>query len=149
MILDGAHNVAGAQALAAALRESFPNAAITMILGVLVDKNWAGMCHELAPLASRIMVVPVKSERTALASELAAECRRANASAEVIACNSLDQALAAVTNDKTTVVAGSLYLVGEALTAVGAASANTMNEGCLNEWGDALVRSGAKPSLAR
>jgi dihydrofolate synthase/folylpolyglutamate synthase len=150
-VLDGAHNVAGAQALAEALDQSFKEARITLILGILGDKNWAGMCHVLAPLASRVLVVPVKSERTASASDLAAECNRANAAAEVVACDSLDQALALSQNDKQVVIAGSLYLVGEALTVLGLGTTGAVDERGLNEWGDAPVRSisSVRSSLAR
>jgi dihydrofolate synthase/folylpolyglutamate synthase len=143
--------VAGAQALAEALDQSFKEARITLILGILGDKNWAGMCHVLAPLASRVLVVPVKSERTASASDLAAECNRANAAAEVVACDSLDQALALSQNDKQVVIAGSLYLVGEALTVLGLGTTGAVDERGLNEWGDAPVRSisSVRSSLAR
>jgi dihydrofolate synthase/folylpolyglutamate synthase len=149
IILDGAHNVAGAQALAEALGQSFKEARITLILGILGDKNWAGMCDVLAPLASRILLVPVNSERTASASDLAAECHRANEAAEVVACDSLDRALALSQNDKQVVIAGSLYLVGEALTVLNPGTAGAVDERGLNEWGDAPTHSTVRPSLAR
>ena len=148
-ILDGAHNVAGAEALAHTLRQSFKEARITLILGILDDKNWARMCGILAPLASRVLVVPVKSERTASAAGLAAECNRANAAAEVLACDSLDQALDLSQKDKLVVIAGSLYLVGEALSVFSPRKAGATDERGLNEWGDGPVRSSARPWLAR
>src|SRR5262249_31444655 len=54
VLLDGAHNVGGAEMLAAALREYFPLQQPSLVLGILRDKDWPRMCEMLAPLASRI-----------------------------------------------------------------------------------------------
>ena len=72
ILLDGAHNISGAAILAAAVQEYFPAAKPTLVLGILRDKDWAGMCEILAPLAERILLVPVPSERSATPQELAA-----------------------------------------------------------------------------
>ena len=48
------------------------------------------MCEILAPLAERILLVPVPSERSATPQELAEACRRANPRAQVTECASLD-----------------------------------------------------------
>ena len=113
ILLDGAHNVAGAKVLREALENIFstgrdarparpvevspPNSdepaarpyQITLILGVLQDKDWRQICETLAPLASRIFTVPVSSERSADPNQLAAACRTANPSAEISVCDSL------------------------------------------------------------
>ena len=82
ILLDGAHNVAGAKALLSALEKNFPEPqSETLILGVLQDKDWPQICRTLAPMAARIFTVPVASERTADARELAAACRAANPAA--------------------------------------------------------------------
>jgi dihydrofolate synthase/folylpolyglutamate synthase len=177
ILLDGAHNVAGAKAL----RETLSNwsssfslsggtlkrelqraelvlgAPITLILGVLQDKDWRHICETLAPMAARIFTVPVASERTAGARELAAACRVANPPAEITVCESLGEALKGLhclsirgigradlpvgldarqrvpTPDMLIVVTGSLYLVGEALELLGLSPA-TADERALNEW---------------
>ena len=64
VVLDGAHNAAAAERLAATLREHFAGRQLTLILGVLRDKNYDQMCQILAPLAVRVLCVPVNSERT-------------------------------------------------------------------------------------
>jgi dihydrofolate synthase/folylpolyglutamate synthase len=132
-LLDGAHNVAGAKVLRAALENNFGPAKCTLIFGVLQDKDWRHMCEILAPLATRIFTVPVASERSADARELAAACRAANPNAEVIACDSLSDALAETTADGFSLVTGSLYLVGEALELLGLSPANG-GERALKEW---------------
>ena len=132
VLLDGAHNAAGARVLRAALEQLFPAADKTLVLGVFQDKDWPTMCELLAPLAARIRTVPISSERSADAGELAAACRAANPAAEVAACDSLDGALKPSAADDFVVVAGSLYLVGEALEWLGHSPAAGERE--LNEW---------------
>ena len=115
VLLDGAHNVGGAGILAAAVAEYFPSAKLTLVLGILRDKDWPAMCEILAPLAERILLVPVPSERSAAPHELAEACRRAHPTAQVAECASLRAALAATPKDTFVTIAGSLYLVGEAM----------------------------------
>jgi dihydrofolate synthase / folylpolyglutamate synthase len=133
MLLDGAHNVAGADALRRTLAQHFGGAKHTLVLGVLRDKDWRHICETLAPPAGRILTVPVASERTADARELAAACRAANAAAGIEACDSLAGALEQITGDELVVVTGSLYLVGEALELLGLTPGTGIERG-LNEW---------------
>jgi len=133
VLLDGAHNVAGAKVLRAALEKDFQFPRYTLILGVFQDKDWRHICETLAPLAARIFTVPVSSERSADARELAAACRAANPVAGIAACSSLREALEKTAGDDFVVVTGSLYLVGEALELAGLSPANG-GERALNEW---------------
>ena len=133
ILLDGAHNVAGAKALREALGKTFPAAKRTLILGVLQDKDWRHICEILAPLAERIFTVPVSSERTADPRELAAACSAANPAAEVVAGDSLVEALKKSEGSYFILITGSLYLVGEALEILGLSPANS-RERALNEW---------------
>jgi dihydrofolate synthase / folylpolyglutamate synthase len=139
VLLDGAHNVSGAAILAAAMREYFSTARPTLVLGILRDKDWSGMCEILAPLAEQILLVPVPSERSATPQELAATCRRANPRAKVTECASLSEALAITTGDAFLTVAGSLYLIGEAMELLHLSPANAQNERGLNEWASEVV----------
>jgi dihydrofolate synthase/folylpolyglutamate synthase len=159
ILLDGAHNPAGAKTLREALEgtptsgpaSQRPNsiragpeagAPITIILGVLQDKDWRPICEILAPLAGHIYAVPVSSERSANPQELAEACRKLNPAAEITACPSLGDALDKSAGDEFVVITGSLYLVGEALEWLGLSPANGGERG-LNEW------VGASPYLLR
>jgi dihydrofolate synthase / folylpolyglutamate synthase len=144
ILLDGAHNVAGVEALCAALTQAGAPLKGAFIIGFLGDKDWRPMCERLAPLASKIFTVPVASMRTADASELAKAFRSANPAATVFACESFSEALHASKNEPFVVVAGSLYLVGEALELLGLSPA-TGGERPLNEWGG-LARMANKSS---
>ena len=63
MLLDGAHNVAGAEALAHELRTRYKDEQATLVFGVLDDKDWRGMLTLLMPVAKRLLLVPVQSSR--------------------------------------------------------------------------------------
>ncbi len=134
ILLDGAHNVAGAKVLRAALEEYFGGEKPVLIFGALADKNWPDICRTLAPLAAKIFTVPVASARTADTRELAETFRSANPQAEVLICKNLSEAINASKDEPFVVVTGSLYLVGEALELLGLSPANT-GERALNDWG--------------
>ena len=137
ILLDGAHNVAGAETLAGALTDLLPSPNRTLILGMLQDKDCDPMCKILAPLAKRILLSPVPSERSASPHELAHACRRSNPTAHVRACANLQEALNQAAEDEYLAIAGSLYLIGEAMELLHCSPA-APGERSLNEW---VVRS--------
>jgi dihydrofolate synthase/folylpolyglutamate synthase len=139
ILLDGAHNVAGAEVLRDTIQKNFPATKRTLILGILQDKNWREICEILAPLAQKIFLVSVSSQRTANPNELADVCRAKNPAAEIFAEKSLANALKKTSNEKFIVITGSLYLIGEALELLGVLLAEK-NERGLNEWSAASSR---------
>jgi dihydrofolate synthase/folylpolyglutamate synthase len=134
ILLDGAHNVAGAQNLSAALKDSFSSLRPTLIVGILQDKDWTGICRILAPLASRIFLVPVSSERTAKPEELQQPCQAHNPSAITVVCSTVAEALERTAEEPFVVITGSLYLVGEVLEILGVLPGRRTPERPLNEW---------------
>lgn len=135
-ILDGAHNLDGVRTLVRALRGEFADRSFALLLGVLADKDAELMCGELAPLAGRIAAVRVTSTRSLPPAALADMCRRANPRTLVSAHDSLNDALAALNAEPRVVIAGSLYLIGEALELLGLGA--TTSERALNEWQPAV-----------
>jgi dihydrofolate synthase / folylpolyglutamate synthase len=134
LLLDGAHNVAGAETLATVLKEDFRSEKPVLILGTLGDKDVEAIAHILAPLVSRIVLVPVSSQRTAAPAELQAACQQANPSSQTTLCNSVAEALDLTIHEPFVLVTGSLYLVGEAIEALKNPPRSTLPERCLNEW---------------
>ncbi|MBU6399520.1 MAG: bifunctional folylpolyglutamate synthase/dihydrofolate synthase [Verrucomicrobia bacterium] len=134
VLLDGAHNSGGATVLRAAFEEYFPQVRPTVILGIMQDKDWDLMCEILAPLGSRILCVPVSSERSADPQKLHDACLRTNPEAEVRTCASLAQALELTAADPFVVIAGSLYLIGEAMERLHLTATPRSDEKALNEW---------------
>ena len=139
ILLDGAHNADGANALRAALEKYFRQTRPVFIFGALADKNWPAICGILAPLAAQIFTVPVASKRTAAAPELAAVFRSAYPPVAVTVCEDLPAALFASKDAPFVVITGSLYLVGEALERLGLAPTGDGERG-LNEWSAAPER---------
>ncbi len=63
MVIDGAHNPAGAKILAQTWREEFGGEHATIILATLRDKNVHGIIAALAPIAQKILLPQIRSER--------------------------------------------------------------------------------------
>ena len=117
ILLDGAHNIGGAIALAAYLDE-FDSRPITMIFGAMRDKNVAKIAEVLWPIAERIILTSPKTPRALSADELY-EVRPRNINAlKLVKTNSaaeaVDIARTQTGNIGTILITGSLYLVGEA-----------------------------------
>ena len=134
ILLDGAHNAAGAETLASVLTKDFPETSPALILGVLQDKDVEAITRILAPLASKILSVPVSSQRTAPPTELQVACQRANPSSQSVICRSVAEALELTANEPLVLVTGSLYLVGETLELLRNPPGVVFPERLLNEW---------------
>ena len=91
VILDGAHNEAGAKALADSLKFHFPNRRIIYIMGVFRDKDTEAMIKITASLAGQIITVTLPDkERSMDALELAGEIMKENKN--VTAADSIEEA---------------------------------------------------------
>jgi len=116
LVLDGAHNPAGARALATSLREVFAGARATFVLGVLRDKDAAGIVAALAPLADRFVLVAASNPRATPPDTLSAIVAAAGSDVEIAGSPAEALALAARRGATPIVcVAGSLSLIGDVL----------------------------------
>jgi dihydrofolate synthase/folylpolyglutamate synthase len=116
LVLDGAHNPAGARALAASLRELFPGEPITLVVGIARDKDARAMLAALVPLAARVILTAFENPRAADPETLRSMLPVTSAPVEV--ARSAAEALATARTPPTTAticVAGSLFLVGDVL----------------------------------
>ncbi len=130
LLIDAAHNPAGAESLCQMLEGKITGQRPTFLIGMLADKNWESFVDKILSVADRVVCVPVGSERALSPCQLAEECRRH--CTHVIEAKSLEEGLEKVKDDPFVVVTGSFYLVGEALEALGLADA--VGERGLNEW---------------
>jgi dihydrofolate synthase/folylpolyglutamate synthase len=116
LLLDGAHNPAGARALAAALPQ-LKQGRLGLVMGVFKDKDWPNVLGPLLPQAERCFFSAARSARALKPGALLRFATQAGCPASAHA--SLAQALAAARAwarpEDTLVVAGSLYSVGELL----------------------------------
>jgi dihydrofolate synthase / folylpolyglutamate synthase len=111
-LLDGAHNVAGAKALAAYLDE-FVEKPFTMIFGAMRDKDVAEMAKVLWPRAERLILTQPSNARAMTAAELSEFVPEIFDPVNVVITNSVEDAVAATIPTELVLVTGSLYLVGE------------------------------------
>ena len=114
VILDGAHNPNGAQALSNAIKKLLSGREVIAVMGVLRDKDYHCELSMLAPLFSRIYCTDGFSDRCQTAQELA---NAASEYTDTVVCNSPEAAVEAAldykrTHDSALVVCGSLYLAG-------------------------------------
>ncbi|HYV47997.1 MAG TPA: folylpolyglutamate synthase/dihydrofolate synthase family protein [Myxococcaceae bacterium] len=115
VLLDGAHNAAGAQALAAALEALYPGRKVHAVFSVLADKDLEGMARALFPRCASLHLCPLPSPRS-LAPAAYAERARAlcpDVRAYEGAREALAGASALAPAGDVVLVAGSLVLVGE------------------------------------
>jgi dihydrofolate synthase / folylpolyglutamate synthase len=117
VVLDGAHNPQAAEVLASAISEAWPDAGSrpVAVLGVLADKDAAGIIDALAPVVAGFVVTQPASAR-ALPVEMLAEHVRLQTGEEPLAIEPrLADALAvAMGASGGAVITGSLYTAGEA-----------------------------------
>ncbi len=115
ILLDGAHNPAGAAALAESLREE-PHRSLILVIGMVGDKDSDGIISPLLPLADRVITVSPAVPRSLSAEDLAEQCRRHGhtALAAGSVADGIDQACSAAVPGDLVVVCGSLFTVGEA-----------------------------------
>lgn len=114
VIVDGAHNPAGARALAAYVKEFFAGERLTLIFGAMRDKAVAEMASILFPLFADVIVTTVRQDRAMLASEIAGVAGVAG-NPQVQVSSGLRDALG-MAGAGTTFISGSLFLVAEALS---------------------------------
>ena len=118
VILDGAHNVAGAEALVAALAEDFLPAPRTLVVGLLREKDPALMLSALdAGSAARVIACPPPSPRALDPREVALAAQALGAGQVEVApsvTEAVRRALEGADPEGQVVVTGSLYVVGEA-----------------------------------
>ncbi|MGZ4155342.1 MAG: glutamate ligase domain-containing protein, partial [Actinomycetota bacterium] len=120
IVLDGAHNPAGAEALAAALSEAFTWERLHLILAISANKDVEGIARELAPLADRVYATRNRSERSADVERTHAAV--AALGKDVVDVPSVPEALEAARGaagpGDLIVVTGSLYTVADARRAL-------------------------------
>lgn len=116
LLIDGAHNPEGAEALSLSLRELSPNGKFHFIAGCFADKNAEEVLRFLAPLALDFQFINFDGSGRAvcppeqlsgLLAKYAPDCPSE--------CRSLESAIADLPRPGLTVLTGSLHMCGEAL----------------------------------
>ncbi|MEO7014953.1 MAG: cyanophycin synthetase, partial [Leifsonia sp.] len=121
VLVDAAHNPAGAKTLAAALGTYFGFEEIVFVFGTLADKDAAGILEALAPVATRFHVTRSHSDRAMDQETLGDLVLATTGSESTFVYTELADALEAAREwardgeRRAVVVTGSITVVGEAM----------------------------------
>lgn len=114
LMVDGAHNPQGVNALTESLRESYPGEKFLFVVGILADKDYGKMLEEIFPLAEEFYTVTVDSDRSLQGKTVADYLRERGQKARFF--DDLRECLKRILAEKGTgrrcVLFGSLYFVG-------------------------------------
>ena len=120
VVMDGGHNPQCMAALVENIQDYLPDRPLTVLTGVLRDKDYHRMYAPLLPYAAQFITVTPDSPRTLPAQELAAYLQALGK--PVAACDTVAEgaalALAKAANGGAVLCCGSLYLMGEAEAAL-------------------------------
>jgi dihydrofolate synthase/folylpolyglutamate synthase len=124
IVLDVAHNPAGAWALRAALTERYPDRHLIVVFGAMRDKAISEIASILFPTAERVFAThAAHNPRAAAAEEIASAAERTGAEIQLTpdVITALDRAFSAAKGyeNPVVVITGSIYVVGEAMEVLG------------------------------
>jgi dihydrofolate synthase/folylpolyglutamate synthase len=121
LVLDVAHNPAGAWALRSALSQHYGERPLTIVFGAMRDKAIAEIAEILFPLAAHILATRAENPRSATPDEIREAASRTGA--EVRTASNVPAALAQARSlagsHGLVVITGSIYIVGEAMRELG------------------------------
>ena len=121
LVLDVAHNPAGAWALRSALSTVYADRRMIFVFGAMRDKAIAEMAEILFPLAETVIAVPADNPRSAQPEEIVSAASRVSVPVEPAPdmSSALARARALAGPEDLVVITGSIYIVGEAMRRLG------------------------------
>ncbi len=121
MVLDVAHNPAGAWALRSALSERYEDRPLIFVFGAMRDKAISEMTEILFPLAERVIATQPENPRAASPEEIQQAAARTGAEIEAVedVQNAVERARELAGPQALVVITGSIYLVGEVMGSIG------------------------------
>lgn len=111
LMVDGAHNSNGVEALKESLVQMYPGEKFRFFMGVMADKDYDVMVREILPLATEFFTVTPESSRALQASNLAEFVRNEGVKATELSDES--QIAEHLSHDTKNIAFGSLYFIGE------------------------------------
>jgi dihydrofolate synthase/folylpolyglutamate synthase len=119
VVVDSAHNRDSALKLRIAIDDYFPGQLVTLVFGASADKDITGMFTELLPRVSRLIATQAAHPRAEDREEIADLAHEHALRVETIVPvkDALAHAMSNARPGEVIVVAGSLFVAGEALSA--------------------------------
>ncbi len=122
IVIDGAHNPEGCEGLVRTLIEEFRPMSWTLVVGAFRDKDLPSMLRPLAGLASKVICTRVDHPRAAVPGDIIRLIERIRPDIPISSTNDVTSAIALAREwtgpEEAIVVAGSLYVAGEARAAI-------------------------------
>ena len=121
IVFDVAHNPAGAWALRSVLSERYDDRPLIFVFGAMRDKAISEMAQILFPVAQSVIVTRPNNPRSAAPEEIREAGYGTGSEIETVAevQAALERARALAAGVEAIVITGSIYLVGEAMQALG------------------------------
>ncbi|MGA8618421.1 MAG: folylpolyglutamate synthase/dihydrofolate synthase family protein [Candidatus Sulfotelmatobacter sp.] len=121
MVIDVAHNPAGAWALRSALSERYEDRPLIFIFGAMRDKAISEMTEILFPLAELVIATRPENPRAASPEEIQQAAARTGVEIKCVeeVQRAVERARALAEGEKVIVITGSIYLAGEVMRNVG------------------------------
>jgi dihydrofolate synthase/folylpolyglutamate synthase len=118
VLVDGGHNPSASRAVAAALPEIVGDRKVTLVFGVMGDKDLGAMVDALRPITRRVVTVRSESRRGRDAEEVAAAFHGLEVEVIPDVGQALRKTIEDAAEDEVVLVTGSLIVAGEALAAL-------------------------------
>ena len=121
IVIDVAHNPAGAWALRSALSERYADRSVIFVFGAMRDKAISEMAEILFPLADRVIATRPANPRAASPEEILQAGARTGVAIDAVEDveGAVERARSLASAGTVVVITGSIYLVGEAMSIVG------------------------------
>jgi dihydrofolate synthase / folylpolyglutamate synthase len=127
LILDGAHNVNGVEALVKTVKERFGQKKLIILFSVFRDKDVAGIIQRIAVICKEVIVTEMNHPRSAGVDEMAELFHKANPNLPVKKTSDLDLALSVFNKNRgpedLLLVTGSLHFISEVRKKLGKVNA--------------------------
>jgi len=122
IVIDVAHNPAGAWALRSALSERYEDRSLIFLFGAMRDKAISEMTEILFPLADGVIATRPDNPRAASPEEIQKAAARTAVEVEAVedVTGALQRARELAVGNAVVVITGSIYLVGEVMRIIGA-----------------------------
>jgi dihydrofolate synthase / folylpolyglutamate synthase len=121
IVIDVAHNPAGAWALRSALSERYEGRSLILVFGAMRDKAISEMAEILFPLAKKVIATRPENPRAASPEEIQQAAVRTAADIEAVddVRRAVERAHTLAGDGAVLVITGSIYLVGEVMQIIG------------------------------
>jgi dihydrofolate synthase / folylpolyglutamate synthase len=121
IVIDVAHNPAGAWALRSALSERYDGRSLIFVFGAMRDKAISEMAEILFPLAETVIATQPRNPRAASPAEIKQAAARTAVDIDAVddVRPAVERARALARDGTVLVITGSIYLVGEVMQIIG------------------------------